>query len=70
MHFDEKLQALTSQYSHEIKISLVKADLSQAELARQINENTAQVCQAINGCPGERFVRIRKKISQKLGIRP
>lgn len=69
MPTEEKLQSITGEIEQQIKIALFKRNMTQAELSKKIRENEAQVSQAINGYPGKRFIRIRKKIYNFLDIK-
>ena len=68
MSIEENLEKAKKQVEQQIKMEMLKKNMSQAQLADLLGENRTVVNLAIKGNTNPKAVQIRKKIYKVLGM--
>lgn len=68
MPIEENLEKAKKQVEQQIKMEMLKKNMSQAELANLIGESRTRVNLAIKGNTNPKSIEIRKKIYKVLGM--
>ena len=69
MSIEENLEKAKKQVEQQIKMEMLKKNISQAQLAKMLKETRTVVNLAIKGNTSPKSIKIRKKIYQLLGIK-
>ncbi|WP_281196336.1 helix-turn-helix transcriptional regulator [Lactobacillus acetotolerans] len=69
MPVEEKLEEAKKQVERQIKMALLKKNMTQAELAELIGESRQDINKAVKGGTLPKDQMIRKKIYKVLGIK-
>lgn len=69
MSIEENLEKAKKQVEQQIKMEMLKKNMSQAQLAKMLKESRAVVNLAIKGNTSPKSIKIRKKIYQLLEIK-
>ena len=69
MPAEEKLEEAKKQVERQIKMALLKKNMTQAELAELIGESRQDINKAVKGGTLPKDQMIRKKIYKVLGIK-
>ena len=68
MPVEEKLEEAKKQVERQIKMALLKKNMTQAELAELIGESRQDINKAVKGGTSPKDQMIRKKIYKVLGM--
>lgn len=68
MPLEEQLDEARARVTKAIKTEMIKQDVTQSELAKQLNVNRGVVSRAVNGDNNPQSIQIRKTIYKLLGM--
>lgn len=68
MPLEEQLDEARTRVTKAIKTEMIKQDVTQSEIAKQLNVSRGVVSRAVNGDNNPQSIQIRKTIYKLLGM--